>query len=91
MSVKIRLVRLEKLHCDTDLVAFFSMPKELSSLERLQIKKDYWNQYLKEGGNPNAKPAFVDGLETQPGFIRVLKIADVLAEIEKNKNPIKNV
>jgi len=49
-----------------------------------------WNEYLKNGGNPNAFPAFISGLtgEKEPMFLRVRRRGDVLAEIEKGRRKI---
>lgn len=77
-----RLDRLEKA-VPCDLVAFFSVPDKYSQIERAKIESDLWNEYLKNGGNPNAFPAFISGLtgEKEPIFLRVRKRSDVLADI----------
>jgi|GEM_PF-4176924 len=84
-----RLDRLEK-SVPCDLVAFFSVPDKYSQIERVKIEKDLWNEYLKNGGDPKASPAFISGLtgEKEPMFLRVRKREDVLADIEKGRRKI---
>ncbi len=84
MHLKTRISRLEeKSPCD--LIAFFSLPNRFSRSEEEKIKADLWNDYLKNGGNPRAYPAYIAGLtgENDPKFIGVEKKADVLARIHK--------
>jgi hypothetical protein len=84
-----RLDRLEKaIPCD--LIAFFSVPDKYSQIEREKIESDLWNEYLKNGGNPNASPAFISGLtgEKEPMFLVVEKKDDVLAEIAAGRRKI---
>ena len=84
-----RLDRLEKA-VPCDLVAFFSVPDKYSQIERAKIEGDLWNEYLKNGGNPKASPAFISGLtgEREPMFLDVNKRGDVLADIEKGRRKI---
>jgi len=84
-----RLDRLEKA-VPCDLIAFFSVPNKYSEIERVKIEKDLWNEYLKNGGNPNASPAFISGLtgEKEPMFLRVRKRGDVLADIQAGRRKI---
>lgn len=57
MNIKARISRLEeKSPCD--LIAFFSLPNRFSRSEEEKIKGDLWDDYLKNGGNPKAYPAF---------------------------------
>jgi hypothetical protein len=84
-----RLDRLEKaMPCD--LVAFFSVPDKYSQSERAKIENDLWNEYLKNGGNPNASPAFISGLtgEKEPMFLLIRKKGDVLADIQARRRKI---
>lgn len=84
-----RLDRLEK-SVPCDLVAFFSVPDKYSQAERAKIEEDLWCQYLKNGGNPKASPAFISGLtyEKDPMFLDVRKRGDVLADIQAAKRQI---
>lgn len=84
-----RLERLEKA-VPCDLVAFFSMPDKYSEVERSKIKKDLWNEYLKNGGDPKASPAFISGLtgEKEPMFLEVAKKGDVLAGIAAGRRKL---
>jgi hypothetical protein len=84
MNIKARISRLEeKSPCD--LIAFFSLPERFSRSEEEKIKADLWDDYLKNGGNPGAYPAYIAGLtgENDPQFIGVEKRADVLAKIHE--------
>lgn len=74
-----RLDRLEKA-APCDLVAFLYVPDKYSQIERVKIESDLWNQYLKNGGNPNA--ALISGLTTEKEpMLKVRKRVDVLADI----------
>lgn len=88
-NLRERLDRLEK-DVPCDLVAFFSVPDKYPQTERAKIESDLWNEYLKNGGNPNAFPAFISGLtgEKEPMFLEVKKRGDVLAEIEAGRRKI---
>jgi len=68
-NLRERLDRLEK-NATCDLVAFFSVPDKYPQTEGAKIESDLWNEYLKNGGNPNAFPAFISGLtgEKEPCF-----------------------
>ncbi len=84
-----RLDRLEKA-VPCDLVAFFSVPDKYSQIERAKIESDLWNEYLKNGGNPNAFPAFISGLtgEKEPMFLEVEKRSVVIANIAAGRRKL---
>jgi hypothetical protein len=84
-----RLERLEKA-VPCDLIAFFSVPDKYLEVERAKIEKDLWNEYLKNGGDPKASPAFISGLtgEKEPMFLEVERRGDVLAGIEAGRRKL---
>jgi len=49
-----------------------------------------WNEYLKNGGDPKASPAFISGLtgEKEPMFLEVARRGDVLAGIEAGRRKL---
>jgi len=81
-----RLDRLEKA-APCDLVAFLYVPDRCSQNERAKIETDLWNEYLKNGGNPNA--ALISGLtkEKEP-MLKVRKRSDILADIEAGRRKL---
>lgn len=89
MRIKDRLNKIENsIQCD--LIAFFSLPDRYSGVEKAQIERRLWNEYLKKGGNPKAYPAFVTGLtgEKEPIFLCMRKRADVLLDIQIGRRHI---
>ena len=82
--MKERIKRIER-SCPSDLIAFFSVPDRYSESERAKIEKQLWNEYLEQGGNSRAQPAFLSGLtgENLPMFLCVKSKREVLAEIEE--------
>ncbi len=81
-----RLDRLEKT-VPCDLVALLYVPDKFSQTEREKIKSDIWNEYLRNGGNPNA--VLISGLTTEKEpMLKVRKRSDILADIEAGRRKL---
>lgn len=74
MSQKQRLKRLEsKTH--GQLIAFFTLPRALDN--RKQIESKLWDEYVKNGGNETATPAFLPHQTESYGFVCCVEVAFV--------------
>lgn len=70
MALNTRLNRLEqKATAKKNMIAFFSLPDNLSCDMRRQIEQEMWQQYLKGGGDPSFSPSFYSNLGDTPGFL----------------------
>lgn len=69
MVLTTRLNRLEqKTASDKKMIAFFSLPKNLTENEQRQAEKEMWRQYLRNGGDPTFSSTFISNLGNKPGF-----------------------
>lgn len=74
MSQKQRLKRLEsKTH--GQLIAFFTLPRAIDN--RKQIESQLWNDYVENGGNETATPAFLPHQAELYGFLCCVEVAFV--------------
>lgn len=70
MALTTRLNRLEqKATSEKKMIAFFSLPNNLSDNEQRQVEKEMWRQYLRNGGDPIFSPTFISNLGDKPGFL----------------------
>lgn len=77
-----QMQRLRKLESKTHdrLLAFFALPRRLDN--RKEVELQLWNDYLENGGNKTATPAF---LPTEAyGFICCVEVAFVKEWLKRN-------
>lgn len=88
MSQKQRLKRLEsKTH--GQLIAFFILPCGLDN--RKEIELELWDDYVKNGGNETATPAFLPHHTQTYGFVCCVEVAVVNEWLAKNsKQPVNS-
>ena len=85
MSCKQRLRRLENKN-PIDLIAFFSLPRALTN--RIKVESKMWEDFVKNGGDKSATPAFLPNLTETHGFVCCANVS-LLKEwvMNKSKNP----
>jgi hypothetical protein len=85
MSCKQRLRKLESIN-PIDLMAFFSMPRGLANKREIQSK--LWENFVRNGGDKRAIPAFLAGIAETDGFVFYVRFS-LLKEcvMDKSKNP----
>lgn len=74
MSQKQRLRRLENKTHDRRL-AFFTLPSRLDNRKEVELR--LWNDYLKNGGDKTATPAFLPHSRKTYGFVCCVEAAFV--------------
>lgn len=83
MSQKQRLRRLErKTHAQ--LLAFFFLPRGFDN--RKEIELQLWNDYVRNGGNKTATPAFLPTISETYGFVCCVEVSFVKDWFAKNSN-----
>jgi hypothetical protein len=88
MSQKQRLKRLEsKTH--GQLIAFFILPRGLDN--RKEVESQLWDDYVKNGGNEIATPAFLPHQTESYGFVCCVEVAFVNEWLTNNSKPPLNL
>ena len=88
MSQKQRLKRLEsKTH--GQLIAFFTLPHSLNN--RKNVESELWDDYVKNGGNKTATPAFLPHQTESYGFVCCVEVSVVNEWIAKNSKHSQNL
>lgn len=86
MSQKQRLRQLEK-KAHGQLLAFFVLPRGLCN--RKEMESQLWDDYVKNGGNKTATPAFLPHLKDHYGFVCCVEVAVVNEWLANNsKSPL---
>jgi hypothetical protein len=85
MSCKQRLRKLESID-PIDLMAFFSLPRELTNIREIESK--FWEDFVRNGGDKKAIPAFLTGLTETYGFVCYVR-SSLLKDyvMDRSKNP----
>lgn len=85
MSCKQSLRKLESKN-PIDLMAFFSLPRSLTN--RREVESKFWEDFVRNGGDKRATPAFLTGLAETDGFVCYVR-SSLLKEsvMDKSKNP----
>jgi hypothetical protein len=88
MSQKQRLKRLEsKTH--GQLIAFFTLPRKLDNRKEIELR--LWNDYVQNGGNKTATPAFLPHQTESYGFVCCVEVAVVNECLAKNSKHSQNL
>jgi hypothetical protein len=88
MSQKQRLKQLEKKAHDK-LLAFFVLPCGLCN--RKVMESQLWDDYMKNGGNKTATPAFLPYSKDHYGFVCCVEVAVVNDWLAKHSKPLLNL
>ncbi|WP_059358701.1 hypothetical protein [Parachlamydia acanthamoebae] len=84
MSQKQRLRSLKsKTHAQ--LLAFFFLPRRFDN--RKEIELQLWNDYVRNGGNKTATPAFLPTISETYGFVCCVEVSFVKEWFAKNSTP----
>lgn len=88
MSQKQRLKQLEK-KAHSQFLAFFVLPRGLCN--RKEIESQLWDDYVKNGGNKTATPAFLPHSTDHYGFVCCVEVAVVNEWLANNTKPSLNL
>lgn len=88
MSQKQRLRKLEK-KAHGQLLAFFTLPPGLDN--RKELESQLWDDYVKNGGNETATPAFLPHQTESYGFVCCVEVAFVNKWLVNHSNPPLNL
>jgi hypothetical protein len=88
MSQKQRLKQLEK-KAHGQFLAFFVLPRGLSNRKEMELR--LWNDYLRDGGNKTATPAFLPHSTSHYGFVCCVEVAVVNEWLANNSKPPLNL
>src|SRR5690606_32317898 len=70
MALKTRLNRLEeKTMPKKNMIAFFSLPGDLTCDVQRQVEQEMWQHYVRSGGDSSFLPLFLSNLGDKPGFL----------------------
>lgn len=88
MSQKQRLSQLEK-KANSQFLAFFLLPRGLCN--RQEIEAQLWDDYVQNGGNKTATPAFLPHQTKSYGFVCCVEVAVVNEWLAKNSKHPQNL
>lgn len=88
MSQKQRLKQLEK-KTHGQFLAFFALPRGLCN--RKEIELQLWDDYVKNGGNKTATPAFLPHSGDAYGFVCCTEVSHVHEWLANNSKPPLNL
>jgi hypothetical protein len=88
MSQRQRLKQLEK-KAHAQFLAFFVLPRGLCN--RREMEAQLWDDYVKNGGNKTATPAFLPNSKDHYGFVCCVEVAVVNDWLANNSKPPLNL
>lgn len=88
MSQKQRLKQLEK-KAHGQFLAFFVLPRGIRNRKEMELQ--LWDDYMKNGGNKTATPAFLSHSKDYYGFVCCVEVAVVNEWLANHPKPPLNL